>query len=82
MALIFQYVGSVKEILLKKWNLKRLPCIISKREIPVIVSAMPYVALRTRGVGRGEVKELGEHIIIIIIRGEPKSACRCLISAR
>ena len=52
-SLIFQYVGSVKEILLKKWNLKRLPCIISKREIPVIVSAMSYVALRTRGVGGG-----------------------------
>ena len=38
--------------------------------------------LTNKGGGRGEVKELGEHIIIIIIREEPKSACRCLISAR
>lgn len=37
--------------------------------------------LTNKGGGRGEVKELGEHIIIVI-RGEPKSACRCLISAR
>lgn len=39
--------------------------------------------LTNKGGGRREVKELGEHIIIIIIiREEPKSACRCLISAR
>ena len=37
--------------------------------------------LTNKGGGRGEVKELGEHIIIII-RGEPKFASRCLISAR
>ena len=36
--------------------------------------------LTNKGGGRGEVKELGE--IIIVIRGEPKSACRCLSSAR
>ena len=38
--------------------------------------------LTNKGGGRREVKELGEHNIIIIIREEPKSACRCLISAR
>lgn len=37
--------------------------------------------LTNKGGGRGEVKEFGEHIIIIIW-GEPKSACRCLSSAR